>query len=59
MSPRSSKKKSKAKKKTKKGGASAPADVYVSLLYVSVAATTVGIIFLVMELSKYDWSTAT
>ncbi len=30
-------------------------DIYVGLLFVSVAALTTGIIFLVLELNKYDW----
>ncbi len=33
-------------------------DVYVSLLFVAVAALTAGIIFLVLELNKYDWTVA-
>ena len=34
----------------------APApDVYVSLLFVSLAALTAGIIMLVLELNKYEW----
>ena len=35
-----------------------PPDVYVSLLFVSAASLVVGIIFLVLELSKYDWQMA-
>lgn len=30
-------------------------DVWVGLLFVSVAALTTGIVFLVLELNKYDW----
>lgn len=48
MSPRSSKSKSRSR-------VAAPPDVYVALLFVSVAALIVGIIFLVMELGNYDW----
>jgi len=46
MSPRSSNKKSKL---------DAAPDVYVGLLFVSVAALMTGIIFLAMKLSEYDW----
>lgn len=34
------------------------ADIYVGLLFVSVAALITGCVFLVMELNKYDWSMA-
>lgn len=30
-------------------------DIYVSLLFVSAAALVTGCIFLVLELSRYDW----
>ncbi|MDA0283089.1 MAG: hypothetical protein O3B13_13370 [Planctomycetota bacterium] len=30
-------------------------DVWVGLLFVSVAALSLGIMFLVFELNKYDW----
>lgn len=33
-------------------------DVYVSLLFVSLAALIIGIIMLVLELSKYGWKLA-
>jgi len=56
MSPRSSKKKTKKAKKSKKGGAAAPADVYISLLYLSVSFIVVGIIFLAMKLGQYGWA---
>ncbi|MCH7989983.1 MAG: hypothetical protein IID46_12645 [Planctomycetes bacterium] len=46
MSPRSSEKKSKL---------DAAPDIYVGLLFVSVAALMTGIIFLAMELSAYNW----
>jgi len=31
-------------------------DVWVGLLFVSVAALSLGIMFLVFELNKYDWA---
>lgn len=31
-------------------------DVWVALLFVSTAALTAGIAFLVMQLNKYDWA---
>lgn len=31
-------------------------DVYVGLLFVSVAALSTGITFLILELNKYDWA---
>ena len=46
MSPRSSDKKSKL---------DAAPDIYVGLLFVSVAALMTGIIFLAMELGSYNW----
>ena len=46
MSPQSSDKKSKL---------DVAPDVYVGLLFVSVAALMTGIIFLAMELSAYNW----
>ena len=46
MPPRSSDKKTKL---------DAAPDIYVGLLYVSVAALMTGIIFLAMKLSDYDW----
>ena len=37
----------------------APApDVYVALLFVSLAALTTGIVMLVLELNKYGWKIA-
>lgn len=50
MSPRSS-------RQQKQQAAPAP-DVYVGLLFVAVAALLGGIIFLVLELNKYDWQVA-
>ena len=47
MPPRSNKPQAPAAKPTP--------DVYVGLLFVSVAALTAGIIFLVLELGKYNW----
>jgi hypothetical protein len=47
MSPRSSDK--------KKSQLDAAPDIYVGLLFVSVAALMTGIIFLAMELSSYNW----
>lgn len=35
--------------------AKAPPDVYVGLLFVSIAALTTGIILLVLELNRYNW----
>ena len=46
MSPRSSENKSKL---------DAAPDIYVGLLFVSVAALMTGIIFLAMELRAYNW----
>lgn len=49
MSPQNSEKKSK----------SSPApDVYVGLLFVAVAALSIGIAFLCIELEKYGWQMA-
>jgi hypothetical protein len=53
MSPRSS------KPPAKKRGAEGPApvaDVYVALLFLSVGAIAMGIVFLWMELNAYGWS---
>lgn len=50
MSPRSS-------SQTKPKAAPAP-DIYVGLLFVSVAALIGGITFLVLELNKYGWQVA-
>lgn len=55
MSPRGSKKPKKAAKKKKGGGPSPAPDVYVGLLFVSLAALTTGIVFLVLELGNYGW----
>lgn len=33
-------------------------DIYVSLLFVSLAALITGIVFLVLELGKYGWKLA-
>lgn len=39
-----------------RGSDSSPTpDIYVGLLFVSVAALITGIIFLVLELQKYGW----
>ena len=51
MSRRSSSPKKKGPKSP-----SAPPDVYVSLLFVSVAALIVGIVLLALELNEYAWS---
>jgi hypothetical protein len=53
MSPRSS---SSDRKSTT--SAKADPDVYVSLLFVAVAALMVGCAFLALELNKYDWQMA-
>ena len=37
------------------GGNAPPPDVYVGLLFVSIAALTTGIILLVLELNRYNW----
>lgn len=50
MSTRSSKTKGKAPA----GDAGGP-NIYVGLLFVSLAALITGIVFLAMELSKYNW----
>ena len=34
------------------------ADIYVGLLFISVAALITGCVFLVLELNKYDWMMA-
>ena len=39
----------------KKSKLDAAPDIYVGLLFLSVAALMTGIIFLAMELSAYDW----
>ena len=52
MSPQSS---SSDRKST---SAKADPDVYVSLLFVAVAALLVGCAFLALELDKYDWQMA-
>lgn len=51
MSPRSSSPKKKAPK-----GPPPPADIYFSLLVVSVAALAWGIFFLVKALNEYAWT---
>lgn len=33
----------------------APPDVYVGMMFVSIAALTTGIILLVLELNRYNW----
>ncbi len=48
MSPRSSNKPA--------GGAAPSPDIYVGLLFVSVAALIAGCTFLALELNKYDWA---
>jgi hypothetical protein len=56
MSPRDSKPKKAKKAKVKKSSGPAPApDVYVGLMFVSLAALTLGVIFLVLELGEYGW----
>lgn len=50
MSTRSSKSKGKAAT-----GESGGPNIYVGLLFVSLAALLCGILFLVMELSSYNW----
>jgi tetrahydromethanopterin S-methyltransferase subunit B len=50
MSTRSSKTKGKAA-----AGESGGPNIYVGLLFVSLMALILGIIFLVMELSSYNW----
>lgn len=50
MSTRSSKSKGKAA-----ASESAGPNIYVGLLFVSLAALVTGIIFLIMELSAYNW----
>ena len=45
--------------RAKKSGSAGPSpdpDIYVSLLFVAVAALTAGIVFLVMELNNYAWT---
>ena len=49
MSPRSSRPQS--------GDAPEP-DIYVGLMFVSVAALITGIVFLILELSQYGWTPA-
>lgn len=36
-------------------GSKAPPDVYVGLLFVSIASLATGIILLVLELNRYNW----
>ena len=56
MSPRSSTKaKSSGRGKTKAKSVAAHPDVYVGLLFVSVACLIAGISFLVVELYRYQW----
>lgn len=38
------------------GGNAPPPDVYVGLLFVSVAALVTGIILLILELNRYQWT---
>ena len=61
MSPRSSKPaKSKSKAKKSKGAKqSSPPDVYVGLLFVSLASLVTACIFLWIELGKYNYSLPT
>ena len=51
MSPRSS--------SSKKRSIPAEPDIYTSLLFVATGALVTGLIFLVLELAKYDWQVAT
>jgi hypothetical protein len=53
MSPRSSSPRKKGPK-----GPTAPPDVYVSLLFVSIAALIVGIVMLALGLNEYAWAVA-
>jgi hypothetical protein len=55
MSPRSSKPAKKAKPK----GPPPDPDIYVGLLFVSVASLLTGCIFLIMELNNYQWTMPT
>lgn len=52
MSPRSSKPARKAKPK----GPPPDPDIYVGLLFVSVASLLTGCIFLIIELNNYQWT---
>lgn len=51
-----SRRSSSAKGGTKRAkGQAADPDVYVAMLFVSVAALTTGIIFLALECGRYNW----
>ncbi len=50
MSPRSS------SKKGSRSGAPQVLDVYVGLLFVSLAALVTGCVFLALELNAYEWT---
>jgi hypothetical protein len=39
-----------------KGGAEPQPDIYVGLLFIAAASLAMGIVFLVLELGKYDWT---
>ena len=56
MSPRSSSPKARG---SKAKGPSPDSDIYVGLLFVSVASLIVGIIFLAVELNAYQWALPT
>jgi hypothetical protein len=53
-----SKRSSSPKPKKKARGPAAAPDVYVSLLFVSVASLITGLSFLAYELSRYNWTMA-
>jgi len=53
MSPRSSS--AKAKKGAKAKAAAGSPDVYVAMLFVSVASLIAGVSLLVFELYRYNW----
>ncbi len=44
-----------ARKGSESSSNKAPPDVFVGLLFVSISALIIGIILLVMELSRYNW----
>jgi hypothetical protein len=56
--PKKAKKAAKARSPKKTKGPPAPADIYVGLLFVSLAALVGGCVFLVLELNKYGWQLA-
>ena len=44
-----------SRRSSESSGSKAPPDVFVGLMFVSVASLIAGIILLVMELGRYDW----